>query len=142
MWAEAFKHLSRFPEAVLTAFDADGYPLSVRVRTHDYDATNGELHLVLPDELHAVEGPANLLCHTHDEKLWRLDSTHVKGYLRRRNGGWKFVSETFTSPPRLQMVAFLRATGRSAQRYLDKRGLARPAVNWAAVKQIQRRARR
>jgi hypothetical protein len=40
----------------------------------------------------------------------------------------------------LPFVAFMRNLRASAQKYLDKRGLARPAVDWAAVKEIQRRA--
>lgn len=140
MWAEAAKRLSRFPEAVLTAFDTDGYPVSVRVETRDYDGTTGELAVTLPEELHAAESPANLLCHFHDDKLWHLDSAQVKGRLRARDGGWVFVSEMFTPPSRLQMVSFLRSTHTSGRKYLDNRGLARPRVNWAAVKEIRRRA--
>ncbi|KMO67297.1 hypothetical protein [Mycolicibacterium chlorophenolicum] len=140
MWAEAAKRLTRFPEAVLTAFDADGYPVSVRVRTRDYDATSGELHVTLPTELQPVESPANLLCHFHDDKLWHLDSTQIRGRLLARDGDWVFVSEMFTPPSRLQMVSFLRSTHTSGQKYLDKRGLTRPTVNWAAVKEIRRRA--
>ena len=36
---------------------------------------------------------------------------------------------------------FIKGTRTSGQKYLDKRGLDRPAVNWAAVKEIQRRAK-
>lgn len=140
MWAEAAKRLSRFPEAVLTAPDSRGYPLSVRVSTRDYDAATGELRVVLPDELDAAEGPANLLCHFHDDKLWRLDNASVQGRLQRRGDGWVFVSEAFTPPSRLQMVKFLRGIHNTGRKYLDKRGLARPAVDWDAVRDIRRRA--
>ncbi|KGI69427.1 hypothetical protein MJO55_20595 [Mycolicibacterium rufum] len=142
MWAEAAKRLSRFPEAVLTALDADGYPTSVRVPTRHYDAGSGELYVKMPDRSRVAESPANLLCHSHDEKLWRLDSTHVRGRLERRDDEWVFVSESFMPPSRLQIVAFLRGTGTSAQKYLDRRGLARPTVNWAAVKEVRQRAKR
>ncbi len=140
MWGDAAKRLSRFPQAVLTALDANGYPVSVRVDTGDYDAATGELPAVLPAELGVVGGPANLLCHYHDAKLWRLDATQVKGRLQRRGERWVFVSEAFTPQSRLQMVKFLRGTQTSGQKYLDKRGLMRPAVNWTAIKEIQRRA--
>lgn len=50
------------------------------------------------------------------------------------------MSEKFTPQKRFEMVSFLRGAHVSAQKYLDRRGLARPAVNWAAVKEkIQRR---
>ena len=38
MWAETAEWVHRFPEAVLTALDAGGYPVSVRVDTHGYNA--------------------------------------------------------------------------------------------------------
>ncbi|MGP4057221.1 hypothetical protein ACTWP6_20760 [Mycobacterium sp. 4D054] len=140
MWTDAAKRLSRFPEAVLTALDAQGYPVSVRVSTGAYDAATGELPATLPPELNAVEGPANLVCHFHDDKLWKLESAQVKGRLERRGDGWVFVSRTFTTQSASHMLSFLRSIHRSARTYLDKRGLPRPAVNWASVKEIRRRA--
>ena len=68
MWAEAAKWLNKFDEAVLTVLDSDGYPGSVRVDPRAYDAATGELPSAVPDALRAVEGPANLLCHYHDER--------------------------------------------------------------------------
>lgn len=141
MWAEAAKWLNKFPDAVLTAIDADGYPASVRVPTGAYDAATGELSVPLTCPVTFTDGPANLLCHSHDEKLWNLQMVTVKGTLEKREGAWVFCSRSFQPPSRLAMVDFVRNTRRSAQRYLDKRSLARPAVNWAAVKEIQRRAR-
>jgi hypothetical protein len=140
VWDDAAKRLSRFPEAVLTALDVNGYPVSVRVGTRHYDAVTGELPAVVPPQLAVVEGPANLLCHYHDAKLWRLDSTQIRGRLQRRGDRWVFVSKAFTPRSRVQLVSFLRSARTSAQKYLDTRGLLRPAVNWAAVKEIQRRA--
>ena len=84
MWTEAAKWLNKFDEAVLTATDDDGYPASVRVATRSYDAATGELSLAPLDFLHAVEGPANLLCHSHDEKLWNLQMLNVKGTIEKR----------------------------------------------------------
>lgn len=112
MWDEAAKRLNGFPEAVLTALDSHGYPVSVRVSTIGYDAAAGELSAELPEELGTVEGPANLLCHHHDDRLWHLDSTHVTGRLQRRGDGWVFVSEKFTPQKRFEMVSFLRGAHR------------------------------
>jgi hypothetical protein len=141
VWTEAAKWLNKFPDAVLTATDRDGYPLSVRVPTRGYDGATGELSVLLPDVGFATEGPANLLCHSHDEKLWNLQMMTIKGTLDKRNDTWIFRSEHFQPPSRLAVVDFVRNARRSAQRYLDKRGLARPTVNWAAIKDIQRRAK-
>jgi hypothetical protein len=139
--AEAAKWLGKFDEAVLTVLDADGYPASVRVDTRTYHAATGRLPAALPDELPAVEGPANLLCHYHDEKMWKLKAIQVKGRLEKRNGEWDFVTTAFNPPSKLAVVAFLKGTRTAAQKYLDRRGLKRPEVNWLAVNEIKRRVR-
>jgi hypothetical protein len=141
VWAEAAKWLNKFPDGVLTVSDADGYPVSVRVPTGAYNDATGLLPVSLPDVVDGAEGPANLLCHSHDEKLWNLQMITVKGKVEKRDGGWLFRSESFEPPSRLAFVDFIRNARRSAQRYLDKRGLARPQVNWDSVKGIQRRAK-
>jgi hypothetical protein len=140
VWAEAAKWLKKFDEAVLTALDADGYPISVRVDHRAYDATTGRLPVPLPAELRAVDGPANLLCHYHDAKLWNLKAIAIKGRLAQRDGTPVFESTSF-DPPKFALIAFVRNVRTSAQKYLDKRGLDRPAVNWDAVKELQRRAK-
>jgi hypothetical protein len=141
VWDEAAKWLKKFPDAVLTMTDADGYPASVRVGTRNYDAATGELAAPIPSALTPVAGPANLMCHSHDEKLWSLQMIVIKGRVESRDSSWIFVSESFDAPSRAAVVLFVRTLRRSAQRYLDKRGLSRPEVNWAAVKQVQQRAK-
>ncbi len=141
MWAEAAKWLNKFDEAALTVTDAGGYPASVRVDPRTYDATTGELVASLPDAVPVVAGPANLLCHSHDEKLWNLQMITVKGTLDKRDGAWIFRSEKFQPPPKFAVLSFVTTMRRTAQKYLDKRGLARPEVNWDAIKKLQRRAK-
>jgi hypothetical protein len=142
VWDEAAKWLNRFPEAVLTAVDRNCYPVSYRVATSAYDKASGELPVSPPpDPLDVADGPASLLCHSHDEKLWNLQMISVNGALERRNGTWVFRTESFNPPSKLAVVDFVRNLRRSAQRYLDKRGLERPDVNWQAVDQIKRRAK-
>ena len=141
MWSEAAKWLNKFDEAVLTVTDAGGYPASVRVDPSGYDPATGELAVTLPEASRAVEGPANLMCHSHDEKLWNLQLLAIKGKLEDKGGSWVFCSERFDPPSKLALVDFIRNCRRSAQKYLDKRGLNRPAVNWAAIKEIQRRTK-
>jgi hypothetical protein len=139
VWAEAAKWLNKFDEAVLTVLDTAGYPASVRVDPHPYDGTTGELSVTLPDTLDAAAGPAGFMCHYHNEKLWNLRSMAIKGRLERRSDAWVFVSTSFTAPSRLAVVSFVWGTRASGQKYLDKRGLARPHMDWAALKEAMGR---
>jgi hypothetical protein len=143
MWTDAAKALSAFSEGVVTAVDPDGYPVSVRQNSLRFEATTGEMLVDWPQDLPVTEGPANVLCHSHDEKLWNLRALQLKGRLERRGDDWAFISSAFTPPSRM-MVMFWRAarTNRAAgNRYLARRGLQRPQVNWAAIKEMHRRAR-
>lgn len=139
MWANAAKWLAKFDEAVLTALDVDGYPVSVRVDSRKYDAKTGSLPTALPEALGAVEGPANLLCHFHDEKLWRLNAIQFRGRIEKSDGGWVFQTTKFDPPRKPAFFHFLRNVNRSAQKYLDKRGLNRPEVSWAEIKELRPR---
>ncbi len=116
MWTEAAKWLGKFEEAVLTVTDGDGYPASVRVVTRTYDTGTGELRVMPTDALHAIEGPANLLCHSHDEKLWNLQMITIKGTLEKRVDAWIFKSKSFEPPSKLAVLDFVRRARRSAQR--------------------------
>jgi hypothetical protein len=48
VWAEAAKWLGKFDETVMTALDANGYPVSIRVDPRNYDAATGRLPAPLP----------------------------------------------------------------------------------------------
>ena len=141
MSAEAAKWLNKFDEAVLTVVDSDGYPASVRVDPRDYDVATGELPTTLPDELHAAEGPANLLCHSHDEKMWNIQMVSLKGHVEKRQDAWIFVVEDFQPPSKLVFLSFIGGARKAGTKYLEKRGLKRPEVNWTAIKEIQLRAK-
>jgi hypothetical protein len=138
---EAATWLNKFDEGVLTVVDSNGYPASVRVDPRAYDASTGELPATLPDAVRAVEGPASLLCHSHDEKLWNLQMIELKGHVEKRQDAWIFVVENFQPPSRLIFLSFIGGARRAGKKYLEKRGLKRPEVNWAAIKEIQRRAK-
>lgn len=141
MSAEAAKWLNKFDEAVLTVLDSDGYPASVRVDPRAYDASTDMLPANIPDALRAVEGPASLLCHSHDEKLWNLQMIDLKGHIEKRQDAWAFVVDDFQPPSKLAFLSFIGGARRAGKKYLEKRGLERPQVNWDAVKDIQRRAK-
>lgn len=136
MWAEAATWIAKFPDVVLTGLDADGYPFSIRQSGSAYDARTGTLRVAPPDALRPAAGPANLLAHRHDESLRILGSIQIRGTLDRRDGDWVFVSSAFTPPPRFGTWALSRRMRATARRYLAKRGLDTPAVNWAAIAEI------
>jgi hypothetical protein len=140
VWAEAAKWLGKFEDGVLTTLDTDGYPVSVRAVPERTTLARVSCAYRYP-ELRAVEGPANLLCHFHNEKLWGLKAIQVKGRIEKHDDAWVFVTTTFNPPPKLAALSFIRHTNASAKKYLDKRGVDRPTVNWAALKEIQRRAK-
>lgn len=136
MWTEAAAWLARYDEVVVTARGRDGYPISVRQDTRCYDAGTGTMPVHLPDVLYPVAGAANLLCHEHDESLWNLRAIHLRGRLERRGADWTFVSTEFNRPPRLAFWRLSRRMRASSRRYLARRGLATPEVNWSAVAEI------
>jgi len=143
VWVDAAKCLAKFPEAVVTVVDADGYPVSIRQIASRYDAETGQMPVVWSPDFAVTEGPAIILCHSHDEKAWNLKRMQIKGRLERRAGDWVFVSTAFT-PPSGRLITFwhLSKNGRAAaRRYLDKRGLTPPVVNWGAIDELWRRAR-
>jgi hypothetical protein len=113
MWREIEKHLPEFPSAVITGVDPAGFPVSARCRPQ-VDAAERVLRVQLPPGTGLQPGPAGLLCHTHDERLWNLKSFLVRGVLERDALGWR-----------------LR---RNAQRYLEQRGWPRPRVPWGELK--------
>jgi hypothetical protein len=98
--------------------------------------------VVWPGNFAITEGPATVLCHYHDEKLWNIATMQIKGRLERRADGWVFASSAFTPPSGL-LLAFWRLakSNRAAgQRYLDKRGVKPPRVNWDAIRELRRQA--
>jgi hypothetical protein len=138
MWANAAKQVAKFSEGVLTAVDAQGYPVSVRQLALPYDAADGTMRITLPDALGAIEGPANLLCHFHDDKMWNMRAIQLKGRIERRNDTWVFVTTSFAPPSPIQLI---RGIHRSTRRYLEKRGLPKPVVAFDAIEKLWGRAR-
>lgn len=138
--ARTAAELAHYRTAVLTWIAPDAGPASTRVRPTV--ATDGRL--LLADDADLVAGPASLLCHAHDERLWSQRSFVTVGSLERTDGQWAFASERFiagssTSPLRaLRMFREARATTR---RYLARRGLSRPAVAWSEFAALHHTAR-
>ncbi|MFE2477918.1 pyridoxamine 5'-phosphate oxidase family protein [Streptomyces sp. NPDC059389] len=123
--------LGRTPTAVLAGRDASGAPLLARVRPRP--TTSGHLIEVPPDCL-VEPGPASLLVHRHDELLNHMYNALVRGELRQTGSGWLLVPSNVIEPMGSGRVSdalrVLRQTRRSTDRYLERRGLPRPKVQW------------
>jgi hypothetical protein len=126
---------------VLTWVDADGRPASSRVVVGD--VAGGGVVLAQPAGVRISPGPANLMAHSHNERLWDLKSVCFPGQLTDPDGVLLFVAARqvgAVSGP-VQQLHMLRDCGRAAQRYLDRRGLDRPKVSYRQVAELKGRAK-
>jgi hypothetical protein len=145
MWAEIRRYLPRFSSSVLTGVDGDGYPVSIRCAP-ELDDAEQVLRLSLPAWTRISQGPASLLCHGHNDLLWDLHSFMVRGTLEPAGGEtWVFRPSRLVPGVGMGglagMARFALAKRRAARRYLERRGLARPRIDWAQLKAVQARAR-
>jgi hypothetical protein len=144
MWAEVRRHLQGFSSPVLTGLDADGYPFSIRC-SPEPDEAQQVLRVRVPGWARIGPGPASLLCHAHNQLLWDLRSFMVRGTLEPASGEtWLFRPTRFVPGVGIGglagMVRFALAKRRTARRYLERRGLARPTIDWAQLKAVQAKA--
>ncbi|MFF0218122.1 pyridoxamine 5'-phosphate oxidase family protein [Streptomyces vinaceus] len=134
--------LGRFPTAVLAARDASGAPVLARTRP----APGADGYLVeVPPDCAPAPGPASLLVHRHDELLNHMYNALVRGDLRRTDAGWTLVPSTVVEPMgsgrATDALRVLRRTKRSTDRYLERRGLRRPKVQWGRFRELAARDR-
>ena len=143
MWAEIVKHLPDFPSAVLTGVDATGYPFSARCVPR-LDAEARAVRVDVPEGGSIRPGPACLLCHKHDQRLWNLKSCVVRGRLERDGRGWLLRPCGFIPGMGIGglwgYVRLLRGARRSTRRYLARRGLPRPRIPWDEVRALMEQA--
>ncbi len=140
-WERLLGQLARYESAVLNGLDADGYPFSVRCHPQPDAATRT---LLLPDVTAPLrDGPASLLCHWHDERLWNQRSFVARGQIARDGAGWRFTPTQLIPGIENNPLAlgrfFLHARSVAAG-YLAKRGLPRPVIPWDEVIRIKREA--
>ncbi len=145
MWAEVRGHLRGFSSPVLTAVDGDGYPVSIRCQL-SLDERQQALRLSLPGWARITPGPASILCHVHNQLLWDLRSFLIRGMLEPTGGDtWLFRPSRFVPGIGIGglagIVRFALAKRRTARRYLERRGMARPTIDWGQLKALQARAR-
>jgi hypothetical protein len=136
VWDEIVRLLPSFESAVLTGVDADGYPYSVRCKPA-VDSSARLLRVQLPTYASIQAGQAGLLCHSHDENLWNLESFLVRGVLVKDAGGWRFEPGRFIPGIGIgglpAMIRFFLSSRRKASRYLKVRNLARPSIPWDEI---------
>jgi hypothetical protein len=139
VWDDIVKGLAKFPDAVLTGADANGYPYSARCKPQ-IDPSQKLLRLENMGDLPIQPGLASLLCHSHDELLWDLKSFMARGNLRQDAQGWVFQPTQFIpgngmGGP-LEPMKFIFRMRKTARQYLEKRSLARPQVQWQGFRKI------
>ncbi|WP_416982495.1 pyridoxamine 5'-phosphate oxidase family protein [Streptomyces sp. T028] len=129
--------LARHTSAVLAARDVSGAP--VLARTRPVPADDG-FAVTVPADCAAAPGPASLLVHRHDEKLNNMHNALVRGELRRTGDSWLLVPERVVEPMGTgrptDAFKVLRSTKRATARYLERRGLSQPPVQWAEFKAL------
>lgn len=138
MWPQIEKYLPEFASAVLTGVDHTGAPYSVRCRPV-LRAAEQVVQIALPPAAPLQSGPACLLCHTHNARLWNLKSLVVRGQLEQPAGdaAWVFRPESFLPGMGIggwrSYVHFVRH-GRAATRaYFARRGQPTPKVDFETV---------
>jgi len=127
--------LGQFPSAVVTGTDPDGYPVSFRCRP--VKDPSGVLRIEVPAWTGLVPGPASLMAHIHDEQVWNQRSFVSKGTIEVTGDGLVFRPATFAwtmGGSALDTLRQLRKFRRTAVRYIERRGMAWPAVPWDAIK--------
>ncbi|WP_020140846.1 pyridoxamine 5'-phosphate oxidase family protein [Streptomyces sp. 351MFTsu5.1] len=132
--------LAPYDTAVLAARDASGAPVLARTRPVP---TAGGFVVRPPDDCAATAGPASLLVHRHDERLNAMRNAVVRGHLTRTAGGWLLAPEKVLEPMGsgrpTDAIRVLRRTQRATDRYLERRGLTRPPVQWDRFRAVAAR---
>jgi len=134
---QTVRRLPEFASAVLTAFDEHGAPILTRVRP---SADPANRTLSIDTDVPLRPGRASLLCHSHDEQLWNLRSFVVAGDLAQDGRSWSLRPDRFIpggdKMGPIAMVKIIRELRGTAGRYLDRRGLSRPEINWHEIHEL------
>ncbi|MFC4066916.1 pyridoxamine 5'-phosphate oxidase family protein [Actinoplanes subglobosus] len=136
--------LDSFGSVVLTAVDPAGAPVLLRTTV---GAEPGGYRITVPDGVKLAAGPAGLLVHRHDDRLWNLYNANVRGELTADGDGWLLKPDRLVEPgarsrpSALDQFRILRETKAATRRYLQRRGLPRPVIPWADYRAIRARVR-
>jgi len=140
MWDEVQRGVARFPDAVLTGLDGSGRPTSIRSRPRP-DPVNRQLRFLRTPSVELTDGPASVLCHSHDRNLWRLRSFLARGTLTTDANDWVFTPSAYTAGTGMNgPIGDLRgfvAARRRAGNYLEGRGPTRPTIPWHRFRSLR-----
>ncbi len=144
MWDEILDALEAHDSALLTGFDENGFPFSVRCMPMA-DRKNRRLTIELPRNADQIQpGKASLLMHSHNEDLWDLAQFLIRGTLVRTGDGHYFVPASTIGAPRpasgLDAIKTLRTIRHRGNAYLNHRNIERPSVPWDDIHRLQERA--
>jgi hypothetical protein len=132
--------LPAYASIVLSARDEAGGPTLTRTTV---EADGDAWRVAVPDDVAVAAGPASLLVHRHDDQLWNLHNANVAGVLARDERGWLLTPSRLIEPggrhraslaDPIRTVRECRAT---TKRYLERRGLDRPKIPWAAYRSLR-----
>ncbi|GLY17171.1 hypothetical protein Kisp01_41860 [Kineosporia sp. NBRC 101677] len=126
--------LAQAPSAVLGARDRSGAPVLFRVEAVA-DAPAGGYRVDVPAGIEALDGPASLLMHHHDELVAGQANALVRGRLETDGTGRRlFVPERVVEPMRLRtpldLLRLVRKNKQATRRYRDRRGISPAPVQW------------
>jgi hypothetical protein len=141
MWDKVVKHLKKYPTAVLTGIDTDGYPYSIRCKA-ETDSSLQAIKIALPGSTPIQAGVASILCHYHDDLLWKQTNVVLRGTIERTESAWLFRPTSIAegAGAAMSMIRQVSEGRRAAKKYLEKRGLKRPKIMWDKLKAIYDRA--
>ncbi len=136
MWDKIETLQPLFTSAVLTAVDADGYPISIRT-VPQCDFIAQFIHIAIPSQLPFQAGPAALLFHSHDEKLATLKSFALRGHLAYHATEWIFYPQRFIPGVGINSYQqYIDDATNTARAYLQKRGIEHLEVPWDKIKAL------
>ncbi len=146
MWKpDIIRRLGQFQSAVLSFTGADGYPYSVRC-VPQADEANQALRIPATLAAPVQTGLAGLLYHSHDENLWMLKSIQILGRIEPAAQGWIFYPEQYIPggafAGQLAQMRWIFKARAEANKYLAKKGLARPKVRWDEFSALKDEAKR
>lgn len=129
--------LERYPTAVLTAKDANGYPFSVRATVSATSASE-RLRVVPLQPFQGRPGRASILWQRHDGRYRAMSSLLVAGSVTGAGDDWTFTAERLPGElPHGRDASsfgdFLSGGRRLASNYLESRGLDWPEIDWDAL---------
>jgi hypothetical protein len=139
-YGQVLRRLSVYSDGVLGTVVGDAPPVLRRVRPVA-DPTTGTLLLEGADAVEIADATgANLLLHRHDDQLGRLRQLGCVGALEAADTRVAFrptrvlAGAEATTP--LSLARTVRRLRRTTQRYLDHRGLSRPAIPWEEYRRL------